>query len=208
MTALQKISQEAKRIYKANPNLSWKECIKRASLLYSKKKKDAIVKSVKSLPSKAKKVAVKKVKSGIKNLAKKVYDSKLLSGIKKPIAKKYAPVKPLIKKRIETKSDFAMAGIKKKKAVKKSPARSLHKDTKSHNVNIRVMSGINKHLVERISKINDEIEQRENVIFDVMSRKKDLISRHGEGWYKKWIKDAKGIITELKKHKTELKRFI
>ena len=172
MTAIQKISQEAKRIYKANPNLSWKECIKRASLLYSKKKKNAIVKSVKSLPSKAKKVAVKKVKSGIKNLAKKVYDSKLLSG------------------------------------TKKSPARSTHKDTKSHNVNIRVMSGINKHLVERISKINDEIEQRENVIFDVMSRKKDLISRHGEGWYKKWIKDAKGIITELKKHKTELKRFI
>lgn len=95
-----------------------------------------------------------------------------------------------------------------KKAVKKSPARSTHKDTKSHNVRINVVSGINKHLVERISKINDEIEQREDVIFDVMSRKKDLISRHGEGWYKKWIKDAKGIIAELKKHKTELKRFI
>ena len=95
-----------------------------------------------------------------------------------------------------------------KKAVKKSTARSMHKDTKSHNVRINVVSGINKHLVERISKINDEIEQREDVIFDVMSRKKDLISRHGEGWYKKWIKDAKGIIAELKKHKTELKRFI
>lgn len=73
---------------------------------------------------------------------------KSVSGIKRIVAKKYAPVKPLVKKRIETKSDFAMAGVKKKKAtkkvVKKSPARSLHKDTKSHNVNIRVMSGIEK----------------------------------------------------------------
>ncbi len=138
---------------------------------------------------------------------------KSVSGInRKVVAKKSAPVKPLIKKRIESKSDFAMAGVKKKKAnkkaVKKSPARSMHKDTKSHNVRINVVSGINKHLIERISKINDEIEQRENVIFDVMSRKKDLISRHGDAWYKKWIKDAKGIVAELKKHKSELKRFI
>ena len=66
----------------------------------------------------------------------------------------------------------------------------MHKDTKSHNVNIRVMSGINKHLVQRISKINDEIEQRENVIFSVIERKKDLIARNGADWYKKWIKDA------------------
>lgn len=73
---------------------------------------------------------------------------KSVSGIKRTIVKKSAPVKPLVKKRIETKSDFAMAGVKKKKAtkkaVKKSPARSMHKDTKSHNVNIRVMSGIDK----------------------------------------------------------------
>ncbi len=137
---------------------------------------------------------------------------KSVSGIKRTIVKKSAPAIPLIKKRIVSKSDFAMAGIKKKKAtkkaVKKSPARSFHKDTKSHNVNIRVMSGINKHLVQRISKINDEIEQRENVIFSVIERKKDLIARNGADWYKKWIKDAKGIVSELKKHKSELKRFI
>lgn len=138
---------------------------------------------------------------------------KSVSGInRKVVAKKSAPIKPLIKKRIESKSDFAMAGVKKKKAtkkaVKKSTAKSYHKDTKSHNVRINVVSGINKHLIERISKINDEIEQREDVIFDVMSRKKDLISRHGDAWYKKWIKDAKGIVAELKKHKSELKRFI
>jgi phage shock protein A len=52
--------------------------------------------------------------------------SKSVAGTKKKAVKKHAPIKPL---------------AKKKKAVKKSPARSLHKDTKSHNVNIRVMSG-------------------------------------------------------------------
>jgi hypothetical protein len=71
---------------------------------------------------------------------------KSVSGIKRTIVKKSAPAIPLIKKRIVSKSDFAMAGVKKKKAtkkaIKKSPARSMHKDTKSHNVNIRVMSGV------------------------------------------------------------------
>jgi len=84
----------------------------------------------------------------------------------------------------------------------------MHKDTKSHNVNIRVMSGINKDLIHRISKINDEILQREGVIFSVIERRKELIERNGANWYKKWIKDAKAIVSELKKHKTELKRFI
>ena len=71
---------------------------------------------------------------------------KSVSGInRKVVAKKSAPIKPLIKKRIESKSDFAMAGVKKKKAtkkaVKKSTAKSYHKDTKSHNVRINVVSG-------------------------------------------------------------------
>jgi hypothetical protein len=179
MTQLQKIVAKAKSLKKSYPNTKWTDLIKKASKLVTPAKKS-------------------------------------VSGIKRTIVKKSAPAIPLVKKRIETKSDytsdFAMAGIKKKKAtkkaVKKSPARSMHKDTKSHNVNIRVMSGINKHLVQRISKINDEIEQRENVIFSVIERKKDLIARNGADWYKKWIKDAKGIVSELKKHKSELKRFI
>ena len=48
----------------------------------------------------------------------------------------------------EIKHNVKISGIKRKKAtkkaIKKSPARSMHKDTKSHNVNIRVMSGIDK----------------------------------------------------------------
>jgi hypothetical protein len=81
---------------------------------------------------------------------------KSVSGIKRTIVKKSAPAIPLIKKRIVSKSDFAMAGVKKKKAtkkaVKKSPARSMHKDTKSHNVNIRVMSGVNDKYLDDLNK--------------------------------------------------------
>jgi len=178
MTQLQKIVAKAKTLKKSYPNTKWTDLIKKASKLVTPASKSV--------------GATKKKKSVVK----------------KAVIKKYAPVKPLVKKRIETKSDFAMAGVKKKKAVKKSPARSMHKDTKSHNVNIRVMSGINKDLINRISKINDEILQREGVIFSVIERRKELIERNGAAWYKKWIKDAKAIVTELKKHKTELKRFI
>lgn len=186
MTALQKISQEAKRIYKANPNLSWKECIKKASLLYSKKKKNAIVKSVKSLPSKAKKVAVKKVKSGIKNLAKKVYDSKLLSGIKKPIAKK-------------------------------SPARSLHKDTKSHNVNIRVMSGVKhknlppvktKTIVLMQSDYNDALYKLERWTALLNDYKMDYKLEKDPIWkkfYKNEINKISKVVSELKIHLKHIK---
>ena len=82
MTALQKISQEAKRIYKANPKLSWTDCIKKASLLYAKKKKNVVVKKIKSTPTRVKKAAVKKAKGVIKNVAKKIYENKNLSGTK------------------------------------------------------------------------------------------------------------------------------
>jgi hypothetical protein len=53
-------------------------------------------------------------------------------------AKKKGPKKAAVKK----------AAVKKapvKKAVKKAPVKSLHKDTKSHNVKISVVSGINKN---------------------------------------------------------------
>jgi hypothetical protein len=53
--------------------------------------------------------------------------------------------------------------VSRKKAVKKSPARSYHKDTKSHNVRISVMSGIDvssylKELDAQIKNLNDWME--------------------------------------------------
>ena len=158
MTALQKISQEAKRIYKANPNLSWTECIKRASLLYTKKKKNAIVKKVKSIPTKAKKIAIKKAKAGAKSVIKKIYKSKILNGTKTTATKKADSKNKIgyesdridqLKKTTPYIRKYKKEGFSRKDAIKNAmldagymSGTKTHKDTKSHNVNIRVVSGI------------------------------------------------------------------
>lgn len=104
-----------------------------------------------------------------------------------------------------------VTGVKKavkKVAKKKAVPVSKHKDTKSHNVNIRVVSGIPKPIIKKIDQIIDEIKQREDVIEDVKKRKKQLIAKNGNQWYIKWMKDAKKIVSELKHHKTQLKKYI
>lgn len=140
---------------------------------------------------------------------------KSVSGInRKVVAKKSAPVKPLIKKRIESKSDFAMAGIKKKKAikkaVKKSPARSMHKDTKSHNVRISVMSGVNdnlkqlNHYVHRLNELQIRLLGFQN---DLKEGIKDKNTN-----YVKFVRDAikltKFQISTTKKHISLIKKSI
>ena len=107
-----------------------------------------------------------------------------------------------------------MAGIKKKKAVKKSPARSLHKDTKSHNVNIRVVSGVSKShklkllniIDERLKSIN-QLEQNIKYVKDLMTRfdpyrtKSDILKMKKEiKEYKDYISLFKYDIRVMKKH--------
>lgn len=57
----------------------------------------------------------------------------------------YSKKSPATKKKAAPKkaTQSTLFGVKKAAPKKKAPARSSHKDTKSHNVNIRVMSGIN-----------------------------------------------------------------
>jgi hypothetical protein len=76
----------------------------------------------------AKKLRAKNPKLKHTDAVKLAFQS--LSGVKKPVAKKTAPRKAAVKK----------AAVKK--AVKRSGCSSDHRDNKSHNVNIRVMSGI------------------------------------------------------------------
>lgn len=67
------------------------------------------------------------------------------------------------KKKTEPKkkvSQGVLFGVKKKKSPKKKAIKSTHKDTKSHNVNIRVMSGVNQ-----LNTIKKDIEKKlENAI--------------------------------------------
>ena len=86
---------------------------------------------------------------------------------------------------IKPKKKATVSGVKKKTAVKKTAVKktavkkaapkkttSIHKDSKSHNVRINVVSGIGKGLVKRLDDIIDEIERRENVIDSIIRRKK------------------------------------
>ena len=79
----------------------------------------------------------------IKEASKHLSKGKKVSGIKKAVKKK------------------AVKKVTKKKAVKKAMPKNLHKDTKSHNVNIKVVSGISgikktalTHLNESFGKLS------------------------------------------------------
>ena len=73
----------------------------------------------------------------------------------------------LIKKasKLVTPASKSVAGTKK--VIKKSTARSLHKDTKSHNVNIRVMSGLPDNFSFSIGKFKAYTHKQITIYGDV-----------------------------------------
>ena len=225
MTQLQKIVAKAKSLKKSYPNTKWTDLIKKASKLVTPAKKSV---------------------SGIN---------------RKVVAKKSDPVKPLIKKRIESKSDFAMAGVKKKKAtkksvgykddrieqlrkatpyirkytekgfdrkeaiknamldagylrgtkktVKKSPARSMHKDTKSHNVNIRVMSGTDgtQQFVKQLNSLLADKKKLETDLNIYKQRKKENVkfSPFNALHFKRLPSMIKSVNTQIREAKKHIK---
>lgn len=99
----------------------------------------------------------------------------------------------------------------KKAPVKKMPLRSTHKDTKSHNVNIRVMSGFNDEHLKDLNKWVGILRDKENRL----KIHQDLLSRYIKQKDKESIADQKKIINFLKlqikyakKHITIIKRQI
>lgn len=123
---------------------------------------------------------------------KAIPGGKKVGAVKKKAAKKAAP---------------------KKKAAKKSVVRNYgsHKDTASHNVNIKVMSGIgkmDKELIKRLDLIQNEIEKTETAIWNFNHWKKELIKEKGKAFFNNAMKNAKGMLSEYKKHKAELKKLI
>jgi len=104
----------------------------------------------------------------------------------------------------------------KVKEKKSNPTSDMHKDTKSHNVNIRVVSGtdeklqkqITNEVLKRIDNNISEIAQREKVIASVISRKTELVAKYGIRWYKNWIKNARKIVSELKTHNREFLKLV
>jgi len=115
MTALQQIIKEAQAIRRKSPKMEWKKAVAQASAIYSSKNKGKSPVAKKAIKKKA-----------IKKTATKKAVGKYVKTIRK------GKITDVIYKR------------KKIGAVKKS-ATTMHKDTKSHNVKISVMSGVGKN---------------------------------------------------------------
>ena len=93
----------------------------------------------------------KKTGVSLKEAFAHVYGKKVGAAPKKKATKKAAP-KKAAKKVVKKAAPKKVA----KKVVKKAASKksiSLHKDTKSHNVNIRVMSGLGSKMMARISPV-------------------------------------------------------
>lgn len=109
-----------------------------------------------------------------------------------------------VKKSVVTKK--AVKKVLIKKAAKKKPV-SSHKDTKSHNVNIRVVSGVENHLINKYKEIVKEIENYQDSVkriklnIEKMSIPEKVRCRIV-------IKKYNEIIRSLKKHKSNFKKNI
>lgn len=108
------------------------------------------------------------------------------------------------------KKSASVSGVKKKTAKKKSAVKSYHKDTKSHNVNIRVISGIDdrkKHIISELNRTLNEIFEAEkmvNTLKDVIKYKK--VEKEDMWKVKSNLKWYNGLIKEYKAHLRELKK--
>ena len=114
--------------------------------------------------------------------------------------------KKVLKKKLATKKN----ATKKKTATKKPVIKKLtHKDTKSHNVNIKVVSGINKNVVvDKIKQNNSIIEKFQKGIVYCETQIKRPIYNDEKKLFRDTIKTYKALIKEYKLHNMELKKHI
>jgi hypothetical protein len=118
-----------------------------------------------------------------------LYKTGKVSGVKKPATKKKA-----VKIKI---------GVKKK-ATKKASPKSYHKDTKSHNVRISVVSGIDQHLNNLAKEIKELNKYERNLIQYKSLLKNDPKNER----IKYYVLHYKRIINSIKKDIQKIKRHI
>jgi hypothetical protein len=133
------------------------------------------------------------------------------------VKKKSTPKKKAAPKKAESKKAAPKKAALKKAAPKKVATKritDIHKDSKSHNVNIRVLSGIksqNKKILKNISIAEDELYDVEiDIINERLDLKNAIISKDKN--LIKYEKDSLEFSTKLKKeliaHIKELKKLL
>lgn len=141
------------------------------------------------------------------------------SAVKKKAVKKSAKKKAVGKVDTKLKKQLASQGkkmphgydvVKRKRkigAVSKK-ATTTHKDTKSHNVNIRVMSGLNDKHINKYKNTLHEIKEYEYQLINLKKALKEAKNPEFKKAVKTYIKTYTNLLSELKTHAKELKKHI
>ncbi len=150
----------------------------------------------------------KKTGVSLKEAFAHVYGKKVGAAPKKKAAKKAAPKKAAKKVVKKVAKKAAPKKVARKVVKKAAPKRSvsLHKDTKSHNVNIRVVSGMESVAIGNVKYLFEQIRKAEGqyqILKDRKKRDKKLV-----GFDAKLFQRYPGYIRSLKKQLTEAKKNI
>lgn len=114
----------------------------------------------------------------------------------KPAAKKAAVKKRAIKK---------VSGVKK--SAPKKPAVKTHKDTKSHNVNIRVVSGVNEK-INQLKIYQDLLSKEKKYLDSIEYWKKALKDPKNQANAKQLLALSKTLLKSVRQQKAIQKRLI
>lgn len=94
------------------------------------------------------------------------------------------------------------------KSVTRIAGTSTHKDTKSHNVRINVMSGVNDATINEIKHINDILKKWKVVLMTLEQQKKLEKNTLKKTLFKNDIYRVKNVISDLKTNLNRLKKHI
>lgn len=148
----------------------------------------------------------KKTGVSLKEAFAHVYGKKKVGAApKKKVAKKKAAPKKAAKKVVKKSAPKKTARKVVKKAAPKRSV-SLHKDTKSHNVNIRVMSGMESVAIGNVKYLFEQIRKAEGQFQILKDRKKK--DKKLVGFDAKLYQRYPGYIRSLKKQLSEAKKNI
>ena len=187
--------KEAGKLRKKNPKLTQAEAVKQAwAILYSKEKKGEKIGY-----SKEREKLHKNATAWLKK--RKKLDSDKSKKDRVSLAYQQAPFgRP------------GVGAIKKKSATKvkakKGKSTEMHTDTKSHNVNIRVVSGINTNTIQEIKRILELEEKWKKVLFILEGQKKVEKNFTNKKLLSRDIMKVKNVIKDLKKNISNLKKHI
>jgi hypothetical protein len=193
-TALEKIIAKAKQLKKSFPNTKWTDLVKKASTELKKsgaigdfKKNKAEFVEAKT-PKKPRKKRTRS--ANVYSVSRTATGRFKKKGMKRTHAENYS---------------VRIAGVG---AVKKPVKTSTHKDTKSHNVRISVMSGLNKTTLSKIDWYLTHIARNEQMVEKIKNIITNTKSKELKIEGKKTIINLKSINADYKKMITTLKKHI